>query len=480
MPDRVARLVRRALLCVACNEALYLFAAFCSASVLGMDPLTWYREATDMFSSLIVVPWGSALCLLALERRARLDHPPFRADIAVLLALLAWIVVPFAIRFGITFNTAYSGYNHLVLFFGVYVLVTEASGDHFEQVIDWACALFTALSLALGIPAMYAVLFAGAVGPLAGGVGFGLDAENCLSFGLHYNITGMIAVCCALFSLAGFCRRRHPLAKLVSLAGFALMALCVVLSQSRTSRYALLGALALGCYGLASAKLPIRRLLPRHAAALCCALAVLVAGYAGAGRVTDAALSHYARIRTPIIYKSGPVSPLAAPALAEAEEAAQDAPAVQARPAVDATFSDRTLIWQNLFDLWKREPKRFVIGNGMGNTGRHIVQGTIHEANGAVAVHNGYLQFIADYGIIGFALLAAFLGMLAPAALRVLLSKSAHPGDRVFVMLAVSQLLTALMESQPLGAMSPASLALFFSLAVIRVRDASLRGVPLL
>ena len=494
MPERVALTVRRALLFIAGSEALYLFAAFCAESVLEMDPLMWHREAIDMLTSLFVVPWGPALCLLALERRTRMERSGIRADLAVLFGLLVWIVVPFALRFGLTFNTAYSWYNHLVLFFGVYALVTQADTPRLDQAIDWAAALFAGLSFALGIPTLRAAMLGSAVGVQLNGYGLGLDGSNFLSFGLHYNITGMIAVCCALFSLAGFCRRKNPVAKLFHLAAFALMALCVVLSQSRTSRYALLLAGFAGCYGLASTRLPIQRALTRNAAALCCSLVLLFSGYAGARALTNAALSHYARVQALTLAQADDAAEALAGAdalddadgeddadeqYAEGEESdadAQDVTVKTSRPAIDATFSDRTQIWQNLFDLWKREPKRFIIGSGMGNTGNLIVQGTIHEANGSVAVHNSYLQFIADYGIIGFALLCAFLVMQVPGAIRVLLSQNAHPGDRVFVMLAASQLLTALMESQPLGAMSASSLALFFSLAVIRARDASLRG----
>lgn len=487
MPDRIARFVRRALLCVAGNEALFLLAAFCSASVLGMDPLAWHREATDMFASLFVVPWGAALCLLALERRARMDQPGVRPDLAVLFVLLAWIVVPFVFRFGITFNTAYSAYNHLVLFFGVYALATQEDESRFERTIDWAATLFTGLSFALGVPAMLAVLRATAFGTEPGGFGFGLATHmKCLSFGLHYNITGMISVCCALFALAGFCRRRHPLARLAHLAAFALMALCVVLSQSRTSRYALLFACFVGCYALASVRLPIRRLALRHAVALGCAAAVLVCGYVGSRALTDAALSHYARVQSAALHEQATQASQDAQTAQDdgaqetAAQPAQDVPTVKARAAVDSTFSARTDIWRNLINLWKSEPKRFVIGNGMGNTGSLIVGGTPLEPLGAVAAHNAYLQFIADYGVIGFALLCVFLAMFVPGALRLLLSKNTRPGDRVFVMLVLSQLLTGLMESQPLGAMSSSSLALFFSLAVIRVRGASPRGGALL
>ena len=97
MPERVALTVRRALLFIAGSEALYLFAAFCAESVLEMDPLMWHREAIDLLTSLFVVPWGPALCLLALERRTRMERSGIRADLAVLFGLLVWIVVPFAL-----------------------------------------------------------------------------------------------------------------------------------------------------------------------------------------------------------------------------------------------------------------------------------------------------------------------------------------------------------------------------------------------
>lgn len=54
-----------------------------------------------------------------------------------------------------------------------------------------------------------------------------------------------------------------------------------------------------------------------------------------------------------------------------------------------------------------------LIGNGVGHTGSKIVEGTIHEESGAVAVHNTYLQWAADFGLIGFALEAVFLGHCA-------------------------------------------------------------------
>ncbi len=469
--------LRAALLAVAGSEALYLLCAFCSASLLDMGPLFWYREAVDLFRSLIVVPWGGALCLLSLERRERGLALAPRADAALLLALLVWIVAPFLLRFGLTFNTAYSAYNHLALFFGLYLPVAAMRSRDLSRTVDAACTLFAALSYALAVPALCSVFAGRAFGLETGGIGFGPDAEGCLCFGLHYNITGMIAVCCALLCIAGALRRRTAAGVAFFSIPAALMAICAALTQSRTSRYALLLSLAALCYGCASARLPLRRAAARHVAAAALAAAVLACGYAGSGAVTQAALVHYARVRTGA--SAAPVaSALAEEAAQIAPEASETpaAPAVVSRAVGDATFSERTAVWKNLFALWREEPLHFFIGNGMGRTGSRVVQGTIHEANGSVSIHNGYLQFIADYGLIGFALLAALLCLLARDALFLLLSPAARACDRAFVALSASQLLTALMESQPLGAMSSSSLALFFALAVVRARARDVRA----
>lgn len=488
MANKAACAVRRALLWFIGNEALFLFFAFIftSSSVLRMDPLLWYSDQIDAFASYFVLSWGAALCLLRLERRAQIDRPQVRADTLILFILLAWLVVPFAIRFGFRPANITCWYNHTVVFFGLYALVTDADMRHLDSVIDLTSALFAALSFVLGVLTLYCVLTVQNLGedPVStiagGGYVFGLVGNDFFTFGLHYNDTGMVAVCCALLSLIGFCRRKHPIARLMHLIPAAMMMLVVVLCRSRTSRYALLGALAVGCYGMLADRFPIRRGAARHAAALACALVVLVGGYFAADITTNAALGHYARVRTARIAQTAantsavhPSAVLPSPAPLSQEEpdnSPADAPvsANNARPAVDSTFSDRTIIWSNLFEFWQEHPNYLIYGNGMHRTGSFLVKNTMNTVE-AVAVHNMYLQFIADYGIIGFALLAAFFGLLVPRAFRVFFARrpESHPGDRVFVMIVVSQLLTGLMESQPMAPASAPNLALFFSLAVL-------------
>ena len=231
-------------------------------------------------------------------------------------------------------------------------------------------------------------------------------------------------------------------------------------------------------------RLPIRKGVARHAAAMACALIVLVSGYLAADFTTNAALDHYARVRTARLTDTA-AYPVLPTAIAEEESAAEkgdsSASARSARPAIDSTFSERTIIWANLFEFWREHPKYLVIGNGMHRTGSLLVKNTMNNVD-AVAVHNMYLQFIADYGIIGFAMLAAFLALLVPRALRVFFARApeSSPGARVFVMIVVAQLLTGLMESQPLAPATAPNLALFFSLAVLySLGDRQTHAAPL-
>ena len=492
MVNKAACAVRRTLLWLIGNEALFLFFAFLftSSSVLRMDPLLWYQDSITTFATYFILPWGMALSLLRLERSVRVNQSKARADIAVLFVLLAWLIVPFAIRFGFRLANIYCWANHIVVFFGVYALVTDADKRHLQSVIDLTSALFAALSFVLGVMALYCVLTVHNLGEepvstLANGYVFGLVGDDFFTIGLHYNDTGMFAVCCALLSLVGFFRRRNPIARLMHLIPSLMMMLIVVLCQSRTSRYALLGALAVGCYGMAADRLPIRRGVARHAVAMACALIVLVGGYFISDFTTDAALGHYARVRASRLAQ---IAPDPSPMPDSAPEApAQDSAAVEptvettldtaveaadstapVRPAIDSTFSDRTIIWSNLFDFWRENPKYLVIGNGMHRTGSLLVKNTMNTVD-AIAVHNMYLQFLADYGIIGFVLLIAFFALIVPPALRVFFARrpKSQPGDRVFVMIVVALLLTGMMESQPLAPFSAPNLALFFSLAVL-------------
>ena len=114
----------------------------------------------------------------------------------------------------------------------------------------------------------------------------------------------------------------------------------------------------------------------------------------------------------------------------------------------DMTFTDRTTIWGKVIDAWLEEPKNMVIGFGLGK---------ISAITDGMTTHNAYLGFITNYGLIGFALLCCFFGSMAGPMCRAFFAPKgrAHAGDRVLAMIVVAALLTSLMESEPLGAMSP-------------------------
>ena len=83
--------------------------------------------------------------------------------------------------------------------------------------------------------------------------------------------------------------------------------------------------------------------------------------------------------------------------------------------------------------------------------------------------HNAFIQFTLDHGLIGLVLMCAFLCLLVPPALRMLLAAPGMhvAGGRAMCMMTVACLCTAMMENEPLNAMRPCNVMLFFALAVL-------------
>ena len=451
--EKMVNAVRRWMLRLIADETLYLFFAFVFAGVLCASPFYWRQQAIELLSSYVMIPWSVALMVLRLQRadaRALLKR-----DSLLLTAMFLWVTVPFFLRFGLTFNNVSSWHGHAAVFFAVYAMTREEEREMRGAMFDRLCALFALLSTAFGALLLYCAVTGQTYGQDTGAELFGV-VNGCLQSGVHYNHTGMISVCMLMMCIAGACRRKGGVARLMHLIPAAMMTVVVVLTQSRTARYSVLLAFAAGAYGALQAALPVKKAVLRHGAALAVALAVLVGGYIGAGRLTDAAIAHY---------NGG--APDAAQDVQTEQAAAQVE--LEARAASDASFSDRTTIWKNLIELWKNDPKYFLIGNGIGRTGSRIVKGTIHEAAGAVAVHNTYLQLAADFGFVGVLLtLAFFLTVLVPA-LRLFFApaKAGYAGARALCMLVIACLATGMMESQPLGTMTPMNMMLYYALAVI-------------
>lgn len=453
--EKTLRCARGALVSLLGDAALFAFVSFVFAAFADVSLFTWYQEPLGLIARYVLTPWGLALVAQRLSRAQ--ERRLGGADTALLALLVAWIIVPFAARFGVTFNNVNSWYGYTVVFFGLYAMLTEEDPVRRGRALDRVCALGAAFSFALCCVLLYAAVTVNMLGAQYGGYGFGVEG-GMLYAGKHYNLTGMILVSLAMLCLTGAARRRHPLAKAAHAIPFAMLAVCVVLTQSRTARLSLLLGLAVCVYGALCTRLSGRAAL-RHGAGIACALAVLVLGYAGAGALTRAAVAHY----------NGEAVLVASAAAEEGTASAQPQGDSVVRAGIDASFSDRTTIWKNLVKLWRENPKHLLIGNGVGRTGSRIVEGTVHEENGAVAVHNTYLQFIADFGLIGFILQLAFFAVIAGPVLRAFYDRSAgrFAGAHALSAMVVAALATGMMESAPLGAMTPMNLVLYLALAML-------------
>ncbi|MGN0772359.1 MAG: hypothetical protein ACI4MP_01025, partial [Candidatus Ventricola sp.] len=293
MIERITAGTRRGLLAVAGNVGLFVTTAFFVTGLLILGPNVWWREYIDMFERYVLIPWGMALCLLRLERRVRAEQKGMRWDIAVLFFLLAWIVVPFALRFGNTFNNSGSWHNHAVLFFGIYALTTEEAPVRRERLFDLTALLFTLCSLALGAALLYCVAAVRKFGDAE--FAFGVCDGMYLCANGHYNNTGMLAVCCALMALAGAGRFRNRPLRLLCVVSAAMMTFVTVLTQSRTARYALIAAYSVMVFGAVLCTGRVRRTAVRALAAVLTACMTAVVCYGGAAMLTDAAVAHYNR-----------------------------------------------------------------------------------------------------------------------------------------------------------------------------------------
>lgn len=476
--SRCQGIVRDVILAFLGNEGLFLLMAFFDVAVLNSDIFGWYKEQVNAVYQFIVVPWGASLCLLRLQRRS-VKPQRTHSDVMTLFILYMWLVVPFAIRFGMTFNNLSAWFGYSTMFFGVYASISEASKERRRNMLAMTSGLFAVFAVIWSGCLLYYAATAGCLDVGAGGSVFGVQ-DGYLWAGVHYNSTGMIALCLCMMSLLACSCAKNPLLKAVCVIPAAMSAAVVVLTQSRTSRYALLLALAIGAFDLLRRALAARGQGIATAAALLSAVIIIAGGYEVSKLATEAALEHYAarqeecEIQEPteeVQTEDEPDAqiPIGAAVQIPAEpQMIEDISAggtMSVRPGIDSTFSDRTTIWKNVLKFWREEPKMMLIGNGVGHTGSKIVEGTIHEESGAVAVHNTYLQWAADFGLIGFALEAVFLVIALRQALHAFLAKERERSALVLIMTAAAALAVGMMESTTLGAMTPINLVFMFSLA---------------
>ena len=460
---KTAMQVRSLLLAVFANPGVFAVAAFV---VSGM--FTTYRlsQIRGLLELNVLVPWGLALAMLRLHRAKELGTAA-RFDVLALFMLFGWLVVPFGIRFGLNSTNINTWQNLAIIFFGVFATIAEAKEEDFAHVLDAAAALSAAVSFVFAGALLWCAATVANFSTPYSQFGFGVYQKAQLCAEQHYNATGMYGMCGVFMCLMGAARRKNTILRALHLIPAIMMALVVVLSQSRTARYSLLAGLAVGAYGMTAGGKWNKKILVRQAAGILAAFVTLAGGYALSSKITDAALLHYARTQpNTVVFSLIPTA-----VAEEAEKPTEAVNAVEARGSGEGTFTGRTDVWKNIFRMWKEKPKYFLIGNGVGRTGREILSGTVLEKDGgANMAHNAFIQFTLDNGLIGLVLLCVFLALLVPAAFRVLLcapGTAAAGGARAMCMLTVGCLLTAMMENEPLSAMRPCNVMLFFALAAI-------------
>ncbi len=523
-------LIRDIMLAVFGNEALFLIVAFLYATLGDNAIAAWYREPVSLLYGYIVIPWGAALCLLRLQRRAA-SLEPARADVVTLFVLYLWILVPFAIRFGFTGKNATAWHGYAVMFFGIYASISERKQREREMLMATMSVLSAVFAYvfcgALLFCAWSGTIYAADLGPF----GFGA-VEGWLCSGVHYNITGMIVISLCMMCVMGVGYYRNILLKLFCLIPAVMSMVVIVLSQSRTSRYALLAVLAAAAFDGVRRALCCRNVAAGLLAAVLAGAVVLGGGYWGADRMTRAAIAHYNQLAYDAALQAAlaeqaeaqqaepsaeettaaeePTEPSAEEMTAEApvEPSAEEAPEAQptepsaeeapveaaepsaeevseasveatAEPAVpeiqisevqarvlantDGSFSNRTDIWRAVFMLWLDNPKMMMIGNGVNQTGHKIGQ-YISWTDG-VAVHNAYLQWAADFGLIGLVPQIVFLAIAVWQTIRVFFASKRPRGALGLCMMAFAGLLIGMMESATLSAMLPINLMFMFALA---------------
>lgn len=510
-------LIRDIMLAVFGNEALFLIVAFLYATLGDNAIAAWYREPVSLLYGYIVIPWGAALCLLRLQRRAA-SLEPARADVVTLFVLYLWILVPFAIRFGFTGKNATAWHGYAVMFFGIYASISERKQREREMLMATMSVLSAVFAYVfcgvLLFCAWSGTIYAADLGP------FGFGAVNgLLCSGVHYNITGMIVISLCMMCVMGVGYYRNILLKLFCLIPAVMSMAVIVLSQSRTSRYALLAVLAAAAFDGVRRALCRRNVAAGLLAAVLAGAVVLGGGYWGADRMTRAAIAHYNQLAYDAALQAAlaeqaeaqqaepsaeettaaeePTEPSAEEAPVEAAEpSAEEAPEAQptepsaeevseasveatAEPAVpeiqisevqarelantDGSFSNRTDIWRAVFMLWHDNPKMMMIGNGVNQTGHKIGQ-YISWTDG-VAVHNAYLQWAADFGLVGLVPQIVFLAIAVWQTIRVFFASKRPRGALGLCMMAFAGLLIGMMESATLNAMLPINLMFMFALA---------------
>lgn len=460
MTDRFVSMIRRWAVGILSCTGMVVVMQFLFSGILVMDWPIWYQEPLELIRRYMIVPWSSALGLLCLYERNRLREKTSVRYILLMLLLL-WIIVPFGMRFGFTFNNVTSWSNAFIAFVSVYIMTNWHDLATRERDLNVACLCMLVISLAWGGLLLLCAATVQAIELGAGGYVFGISIQKqgCLTSGMHYNNTGMLAVCLYFMNLAGSARSKTKLCKALYGLAAGMMVVVTVLTQSRTARYSLLIASAIMAFGWLFGCLNRKPFLLRGAAAAGLAAVILVGGYFAADALTNAAVQSYTQ--------QGVVTKV----LAEEEtgrEKAADSDVFVVRGAGETSFTGRTTFWKNALKYWKENPKYLLIGHGVGGFSTYAAAGT---GIGGVMLHNAYLQVIADYGLIGALLYAGFMFLMIRPVICSLFAAGGRTGHRALGALVVACLVTGFMESIPLAPLSAMNLMMIFALAHLSGED---------
>lgn len=474
---KTAVMVRDLLLAVFANPGVFAVAAYVVSGMFTTPHLSAYRGTLELG---VLVPWGLALAMLRLYH-AKERSAATRFDVMALFMLFGWLVVPFGIRFGLNSSSINTWQNFAIIFFGIFAMIAEMDETSIARTMDAAAVFSGVVSFMFAGALLWCAVTVTNIRTPYAEFGFGVYQYKQLCADQHYNATGMLAMCGTFMCLMGMQRGKCKLVRALYLIPAVMSSLVVILSQSRTARYSLLAGLAVGAYGAVAAGKWNKRLLIRQAASVLAGVVVLVGGYVFSAKITDVSVAYFEKAQARDEAVLPDVSSETQEVSAEIQEVSAETQAggdtqqdliveQKVRGMGEGSFTGRTGVWGNIFRMWKAAPKYFLIGNGIGRTSREILlAGTVLENWGANMAHNAYIQFTMDNGLIGIVLLGVFFALLLPSAIRTLLAVSgkATAGSHAMCMLAVGCLATGLMENEPLNAMRPCNVMLFFALAVI-------------
>ena len=460
MTDRIAVLVRRGVVSLLSCAGIVVAMQLLFSGVLVMDWPIWYQDPLELVRRYLVVPWSFTLGVLCLyERNQRQEKTNIRY--VLLTLLLLWIIVPFCVRFGFTFNNVTSWSNAFIAFVSVYIMTNWHDLETRERDLNVVCLCMLLISLVWGGLLLLCAATAQAIEIGAGGYVFGvsIQKQGCLTSGMHYNNTGMLAVCLYYMNLAGSARCKKKLCKAMFGIAAAMMVVVTVLTQSRTARYSLLIATAIMAFGWLFGYLHKKSLLMRSVASAGLAAVILVGGYLAADELTNAAMQSYT--------EQGVMTKALAEEQEESEKAVNNDVFV-VRGAGEMSFTGRTTFWKNALNYWKENPKYLLIGLGVGGFSKYAAGG-----NGAVGymLHNAYLQIVADYGLIGALLYAGFMVLMIRPVVGSLFAVMGRAGHRALAAMVVACLVTGFMESIPLAPLSAMNLMMMYALAHLSGED---------